>query len=94
MRIRFSPQSVADLKRLHDFLVCHDPQVARTTALNLQSAITRFAEQPRMGRVVEGLESAGEVREFVFGRYVVRYLVRTEAVYVLRIWHAREERKE
>ncbi|MGE4505101.1 MAG: type II toxin-antitoxin system RelE/ParE family toxin [Desulfovibrionaceae bacterium] len=89
MRIRFSPQSVDDLKRLHDFLARYDCETARTTALNLKSAITRFAEQPRMGRPVENL---ADVREFVFGRYVVRYLVRGEWVFVLRIWHCREER--
>jgi plasmid stabilization system protein ParE len=89
MQIRFSPESVQDLKRLHDFLDQHDPEVARTTVLNLKVAINRFAETPRIGRPIEDIEN---VREFVFGRYVVRYLVKDEAVYVLRLWHSKEDR--
>lgn len=53
MRIRFSPQSVEDLKRLHDFLAEHDRDTARTVVLNLQSAITRLSRTPNMGRPVE-----------------------------------------
>jgi plasmid stabilization system protein ParE len=89
MQIRFSPESVQDLKRLHDFLAQYDPEIARTTVLNLKSGINRFAGTPNMGRPLEDIEG---VREFVFGRYVVRYLVKDEAVYVLRLWHAKENR--
>ncbi|WP_022660393.1 type II toxin-antitoxin system RelE/ParE family toxin [Paucidesulfovibrio longus] len=89
MRIRFSPESVEDLKRLHDFLALHDPEMARSTVLNLKSAIIRFAEMPHIGRPLEDIEG---VREFVFGRYVVRYLVKPEVVYILRFWHSKESR--
>jgi plasmid stabilization system protein ParE len=89
MRIRFSPESVEDLKRLHDFLARHDPVVARTTVLNLKAAISRFAEMPHIGRPLEDIDG---VREFVFGRHVVRYLVKSEAVYILRFWHSKESR--
>lgn len=89
MQIRFSPESVEDLKRLYEFIAEHDIDAARTTALNLKSAISRFAEFPHIGHPLEDLQG---VREFVFGRYVIRYMVREEAVYVLRVWHGREER--
>ena len=89
MQIRFSPESVQDLKRLYDFLAQHDTEAARTTVLNLKTAINRFAEMPHIGRLLEDIE---DVREFVFGRYVVRYLVRDEAVYILRFWHSKESR--
>ncbi len=35
-----------------------------------------------------------DIREFVFGRYVIRYFVKGEAVYILRIWHSKEQRGE
>jgi len=89
MQIKFSPESVQDLKRLHDFIAQHDPDSARTIVLNLKSAIHRFADMPRIGHPVEGIEG---VREFVFGRYVIRYLVKDEAVYILRLWHSKERR--
>ncbi len=89
MHIRFSPESVQDLKRLHDFLAHHDAETARTTVLNLKTAINRFTEMPRIGRPIEDIE---DVREFVFGRYVVRYLLEDEAVYILRLWNSKEAR--
>ncbi|WP_319540965.1 type II toxin-antitoxin system RelE/ParE family toxin [uncultured Pseudodesulfovibrio sp.] len=89
MRIRFSPESVQDLKRFHYFLAQHDAEAARTTVLNLKSAINKFAEMPRIGRALEDID---DVREFVFGRYVVRYLVKDAAVYILRLWHTKESR--
>ena len=89
MQIRFSPESIEDLKRLHDFLARHDLETARATVLNIKAAISRFSEMPHIGRPLEDIEG---VREFVFGRYVVRYLVKKEAVYILRFWHSRESR--
>lgn len=89
MQIRFSPESVQDLKRLHDFLAQHDLEVARTTVLNLKAAINRFAEMPHIGHPLEEIEG---VREFVFGRYIVRYFVKEEVVYILRFWHSKESR--
>ena len=89
MQIRFSPESVQDLKRLYDFLAQDDSETAQTTVINLKTAIKRFAEMPHIGRPLEDIEN---VREFVFGRYVVRYLVRDEAVYILRFWHSKEAR--
>ncbi|WP_421900095.1 type II toxin-antitoxin system RelE/ParE family toxin [Maridesulfovibrio sp.] len=89
MRIRFSPESVDDLKRVYEFIAEHDPDSARTVVLNLKSAISRFSLHPQLGRALEHIEG---VREFVFGRYVVRYTVRPESVYILRIWHSKESR--
>lgn len=89
MQIRFSPESVGDLKRLYEFVAEHDIDAARTIALNLKSAINRFASFPHIGHPLEDLEG---VREFVFGRYVIRYLAKGEVVYVLRVWHGKEER--
>ena len=89
MQIRFSPESVEDLKRLYEFIAEHDMDAARTTALNLKSAINRFADFPHIGHPLEDLVG---VREFVFGRYVIRCMIRSESLYVLRVWHGREER--
>ncbi|GFM36449.1 type II toxin-antitoxin system RelE/ParE family toxin [Desulfovibrio psychrotolerans] len=89
MQIRFSPESVEDLKRLYEFVAEHDIDAARTIALNLKSAINRFAGFSHIGHPLEDLEG---VREFVFGRYAIRYLAKGEVVYVLRVWHGKEER--
>ncbi|MEG6549685.1 hypothetical protein V6C53_05535 [Desulfocurvibacter africanus] len=47
-----------------------------------KSTINRFADFPHFEHPPQDLE---RVREFVFGRNVIRYLVRDEVVYVLRV---------
>jgi plasmid stabilization system protein ParE len=89
MQIRFSPESVQDLQRLRDFLAQHDSDAARTTVLNLKAAMLRLAAMPCIGHLLEDIKN---VREFVFGRYVVRYLVVGETVTILRLWHTKELR--
>jgi len=56
----------------------------------LRGAILELVKQPQMGRPVPDLP--GEIREFIFGKYVVRYEVRAREFCVLRIWHAKEGR--
>ncbi|NDV26661.1 type II toxin-antitoxin system RelE/ParE family toxin [Desulfovibrio sp. JC010] len=90
MRIRFSPESVDDLKRIYNFIAEHDPDSARTTVLNLKSAINRFSLHPQLGRTIEHIEN---MRDFTFGRYVVRYTEKPDYVYILRIWHSKEPAK-
>ena len=89
MKLRFSPESVQDLQCLHDFIAKYDPDSARTVVLNLKSAVTRLAEMPRMGKPLEEVKGA---REFVFGRYVLRYVIKEEILYLLRVWHSKEQR--
>lgn len=45
-----------------------------------------------MGHGVAEAPEGEAVRDFAFGRYVVRYSVHDEALVVLRVWHHREER--
>ncbi|MEZ4529002.1 MAG: hypothetical protein R2941_24080 [Desulfobacterales bacterium] len=45
---------------------------------------------PQKGRHIPDLP--GEIRELLFGKYIVRYQVRKDLLCVPRIWHGREER--
>ena len=46
---------------------------------------------PKIGRPVEN--TPGDIRELIFGRYVVRYEIRgNDLLYILRIWHGKENR--
>jgi len=49
-----------------------------------------LVNNPQIGRPVPDLP--GEIRELIFGKYVARYEVRTNSLYVLRIWHGMEDR--
>ncbi len=90
MKLLFSESAVNDLERLREFIAQHSPTAAQRVGRRLQGAIQRLVATPQIGRPLPDLP--GEIRELIFGRYVVRYKVRTNALYILRIWHGKEDR--
>ncbi len=90
MKLIFSRAAVYDLVRLREFIAQHSPEAAQRVAQRLRGAIERLVDMPQIGRPVENLP--GEIRELIFGKYVVRYEVRQQSLYILRIWHGREDR--
>jgi plasmid stabilization system protein ParE len=90
MKLIFSRAAVYDLFRLREFIAQHSPEAAQRVAQRLRGAIERLADMPQIGRPVENLP--GEIRELTFGKYVVRYEVRQQSLYILSIWHGKEDR--
>jgi plasmid stabilization system protein ParE len=90
MRLRFTRSATRDLTRLRDFIARYDPGAAARAGRRLGRAIRLLRDHPELGQALEDLP---DVRELVAaGDYVVRYTVRDECVFVLRIWHGREDR--
>ncbi|MBW4511062.1 MAG: type II toxin-antitoxin system RelE/ParE family toxin [Scytonematopsis contorta HA4267-MV1] len=90
MKLEFSRSAVEDLIRLRDFIAENDSQAAERISLRLRQAIGKLVLYPDMGRSVLELEN---VREFIAGNYVIRYLREEDTVFVLRIWHGKEYRE-
>ena len=90
MRLIFSRAAVHDLVRLREFIAKHNPDTAQRVSQRLRGAIKGLVNNPQIGRPLPDLP--GEIRELIFGKYVVRYEVRTTTLYVLRIWHGKEDR--
>ena len=90
MRLIFSRAAVHDLVRLREFIAKHNPDAAKRVSQRLRGAIKGLVNNPQIGRPVPDLP--GEIRELIFGKYVARYEVRTNLLYVLRIWHGKEDR--
>jgi plasmid stabilization system protein ParE len=90
VKLSFSERAVCDLMRLRDFVAVHDPEAAQRIAERLGAAIQRLAETPHLGKAVEDLP---HVREWIVGRYVIRYVAAGDTLTVARVWHGREERR-
>lgn len=89
MNLIFSKAAVHDLVRLRDFIAQHSPEAAQRVAQRLRGAIQKLVDTPQIGRPVDNM--LGEIRELIFGKYAVRYEVRQRYLYILRIWHGKEE---
>jgi toxin ParE1/3/4 len=90
MRLIFSRAAVLDLVRLREFIAMHNPGAVKRVSRRLRGAIKGLVNNPQIGRPVPDLP--GEVRELIFGKYIARYEVRAHSLYILRIWHGKEDR--
>lgn len=94
MRIALSPEAMADLGRLRDFLVEKDPRAAARVSETLAEAIDSLLQFPDRGRISPLPGHRELVVPFGKSAYVVRYKHRAESetVSIVRVWHGREER--
>lgn len=93
MRLIYSQEAVADLARLRDFIANNDPTAAARIGADLIARISHLCAFPEMGRSVSQAPDPETVRDFNFGKYVVRYTAHDNALVVLRIWHHYESRQ-
>jgi len=89
--IRWTPESVEDLARLHDFLAQSNPRAALRAVTALRNAVRQLLAHPRLGSLLGGFEPR-EVRRLLVGDYEMRYEVAGEAIHILRFFHTREDR--
>jgi len=90
MKLIFSRAAVHDLVRLREFIAIHNPDTAKRVSRRLRGAIKGLVNSPQIGRPVPDL--TGEIRELIFGKYAARYEVSTNSLFVLRVWHGKEDR--
>jgi plasmid stabilization system protein ParE len=91
MEVKWTSKALSDLTRLYDFLAPVDQQAAARTVQSLTAAPVRLLEQPRIGEGLDEFEPR-EVRRILVGRYEMRYEIQESTIYVLRLWHTREDR--
>ena len=94
MRIFYSPEAIEDLKRLREFIEPKNPPAAQRAAESIMKGIGQLHEFPLIGTEVRSAPDPSKIRDLVIGKYIARYLVGRTDVYVLRIWHHRENRSE
>lgn len=91
MELKWTSKALSDLVRLHEFLSPLNEQAAASTVQSLTTAPTKILAQPRIGEKLEEFEPR-EVRRILVGDYEMRYEIQHFTIYVLRLWHTREDR--
>jgi len=91
MELKWTGKALSDLARLYEFLAPANRSAAVRTVRSLTKAPGRLLEQPRIGEKLEEFGSR-EVRRIQVGRYEVRYEIQGSMIYLLRLWHTREDR--
>lgn len=89
MKIYWTARALSDLVRLYEFLA---PSAAAARVVqSLTAAPMKLATYPRLGEKLEEFEPR-EVRRILVGNYEMRYEVREDAIFIVRLWHTREQR--
>jgi plasmid stabilization system protein ParE len=91
MKLYWTDRGLSDLTRLHEFLSLVNPRAAAKVVQSLTKSTARLLEFPRIGEKLEQFEPR-EIRRLLIGHYEMRYEIREDSLYVLRIWHTREDR--
>ena len=91
MELKWTSKGLSDLARLYDFLALVNPGAAKQVVQTLSTAPVGLLANPRKGELLEEFD-AREVRRFIVGNYEVRYELQEGVIYILRIWHTREDR--
>jgi plasmid stabilization system protein ParE len=91
MRLRWTSRALSDLVRLHEFLAPANLDAAAKVVQALTGGAARLVEHPRIGERLEAYLPR-DVRRMLIAQYELRYEIRKQDSYVLRIWHTREKR--
>ena len=91
MELKWTSKALSDLARLHEFLAPANQAAAARAVQALSRAPAILLTNPRIGEQLLEFEPR-EIRRLLVGRYEMRYEVQASTIYVLRLWHTREER--
>lgn len=91
MNIKWSEKALNDLARLYEFLAVVNRSAATKTVKTLTKAPHLLVEHPYMGEQLDEFLPR-KIRRLIIAQYEIRYELRVETLYILRIWHTREHR--
>jgi len=92
MKISYTPESIDDLKKLRKFIETKNPSAAQRIATSLLKGISQLKTFPYLGVEVQQAPNPEMVRDLIIGNYIARYLIRSNKIDILRIWHHKENR--
>lgn len=91
--IRWLPDALDDLKRLHEFIEPHSPNAAIRAVNTLIDAVDSLAELPEKGKPWDTDPNFRELPvRFGARGYVIRYRLFDDQVIIVRVWHTLEDR--
>ena len=91
MEVKWTSSAHRDLVRLYEFLALVNPRAAKKMVKHLVDEAKLLRSHPLLGVELEAYLPR-DVRRLIIGDYELRYEVTETTLYVLRLWHTREDR--
>ena len=91
MSLKWTTSAERDLVRLHAFLASVNPRAAAQVVQQLVAGAEQLLTYPHLGVPLEEFVPR-DVRRVIIGDYEMRYELADTEIYILRLWHSREDR--
>jgi len=92
-KIVWLPEALEDTQRLRFFLEDKSLSSAQKIGYLLQDGAGRLANFPDIGRPMnDGTNRRELFLPFGSGGYVLRYIVDGQVIFIVRVWHSKENR--
>ena len=91
MGLRWTSKAHSDLVRLHGFIEPVSPAAAARAMRAILVGVRQIAEHPRLGKRLSEFDPH-EVRRLIAADYEIRYEVRGDQIFILRVWQVHEDR--
>lgn len=91
MKLQWTNKALSDLARLYEFLSPHNRAAAASVVQRLTKAPSLLLTNPYLGEQLFEFEPR-HVRKLLVGQYEIRYEIQQSTIYLLRIWHSKENR--
>lgn len=93
IEVEYSPESIVDLQRVVEFVEVKNSYAARRIAIDFQEGVSKLKQFPQIGLPVIKAPDPEKIRDLYVSDYTVRYLITDETIYILRVWHNKENEK-
>ena len=91
MPLQWTTSAERDLVRLHAFLATLNLRAAAQVVQQLVADTEQLLNYPQLGVRLEEF-APRDVRRVIIGDYELRYELSDKMIYILRLWHGREDR--
>lgn len=91
MVLKWTTSAERDLIRLHAFLAPVNPRAAAQVMQKLVAGAEQLLTYPQLGTALDEF-APRDVRRVIVGDYELRYELTETTIYILRLWHSREDR--
>ena len=91
MEIQWTQKAQDDLERIYRFASQYSRQHADNVLERLIIGTSELADHPRIG-VPQTRYEPREVRKILFDDYDVHYEIQHDTIYIVDLWHTREDR--
>ena len=90
MKLRFSRLALSDLGAIGEWIAKDNPQRAAEYVLEIEADCRRLIDFPFTGEKL-GRYQKEQIRRKLHGEYLMLYVVREDAIYVVRVIHGAQD---